>query len=949
MGIKILSKVILITMAVISLTACAALKGIKEEKATSESSGQDVARPDSSGQERIKNTKAIAIIAKREIVKFEKEETTDEKKPTPSLSSGEEPASSPSADETKEDKEEFSLNFDDANLYEVIDVLAKSLQLNYLIDPRVKGTVTIHTTGKISKKELLSIMEHILKINGVAMVKVGDLYKILPFSEAQTEPISPQIERGLMEAPGPTGGEVVIQIVPLKFISAMEMSKILKPFLTPGGDLYEFAQINLLIIADTSSNIQKLLQMVRIFDIQIFEKIKVEIFPVENTSAEDLAAELESIFSAYGLLMKDEKDKVGIKFIPVPRLNSILTIASNFELLSQAWDWVKKLDQMVEIGTGVYVYFVENVKAEDLANILNQVYGEEGVKPLVPKETARKKAGAPEKVTPLKGGVKVIPDKATNALVILATPEDYKAICQTVKKLDIVPRQVLIEVIIAEVSLEDTLEFGVEWWLKSGERGIGGELRERLGFGTLGAATFEAGPGGFWYTLFNREGVIKALLTTLATESKMRILSSPNILVSNNQEATISVGSEVPIVTGVVTTAEAAAVGALTTSIQYKDTGVILKVTPHINSVGLVTLDITQEYSEPKKSTVGGTETYEFLKRKAETSVVADKEQTVAIGGMIQRKMDKTRSGIPFLKDIPILGYLFGHTTETIKRTELMVLITPRVIFEKQEADEATREFRERLGEIEKMLESWQQTSSEKEPEAKITNPAPEDKTQQPSTAIRKSENSFQPSAVKEPTHMTGELIKDQFVQIALALQQPPIQQELIRSSTVKTRLDFGQALPEKNLIKAHVVKTRFKRRDQKDSKGNFRTLKEADAITDIESHMEGDILKVILTGNGVITRYKAFSLDDPTRLVVDVFKIAKAFPQRLIKINSPYVDRIRIGTHPDKVRLCLDSSREELPPHHILYNDNQLVIVMSELEKLQAKEPGPAESGKAK
>lgn len=703
MGIKILSKVILITVAIMALTACGTLKGAREETSAKPESkqdtlgttGLDVARVDSLEQEKIKNTKAIAIIAKREIVKFEKEKITDEEKPTPSLSSGEEAAPLPPADETKEDKEEFSLNFDDTNLYEVIDVLAKSLQINYVIDPRVKGTVTIHTTGKISKKELFSVMEHILKINGVAMVKVGNLYKILPFSEAKTEPISPQIERGLMETPLPREGEVVIQIVPLKFISATEMTKILKPFLTPEGDLYEFAQINLLIITDTSSNIQKLLQMVRIFDIQVFEKIKVEIFPVENTSAEDLATELESIFSAYGLLMKDEKIKAGIKFIPVPRLNSILTIASNFELLSQAWDWVKKLDQAVELGMGVHVYFVENVKAEDLANILNQIYGEEGIKPPVRKEAPKKPGAHPKGTTTIKGEVKVIPDKATNALVILATPEDYKTICQTIKKLDIVPRQVLIEVLIAEVSLEDTLEFGVEWIFRTGRTG-------EIGFP---AGDIIRKGGVFFYQLLRSN--TDALLEALATESKMRILSSPNILVSNNQEALISVGSEVPIVTGVVTTAEAAAVGALTTSIQYKDTGVILKVTPHINSVGLVTLDITQEYSEPRKVTVGGTETYEFLKRKAETSVVADKEQTVVIGGMIQRKIDKVRSGIPFLKDIPILGYFFGYTTDSIKRTELMVLITPHVITEKEEADEVTREFRERLEEIKKMLESW--------------------------------------------------------------------------------------------------------------------------------------------------------------------------------------------------------------------------------------------------
>jgi len=491
--------------------------------------------------------------------------------------------------------------------------------------------------------------------------------------------------------------------------------------------------------------------MVRIFDTQIFEQIKVEIFPVENTSAEDLTTELESIFSAYGLLMKDERAKAGVKFIPVPRLNSILTIASNFELLSQAWDWVKKLDKAVELGMGVHVYFVENVKAEDLANILNQIYGEEGIKP-TPKKAAPKPGAppTPKPITAIKGGVKVIPDTATNALVILATPEDYKTICQTIKRLDIVPRQVLIDVLIAEVTLTDVLEYGVQWSLEHPAISIkefGGRLR-----GTLDFSSPPAGPA-LTYQWIDSADKVRVLLGALATESKLNIVASPNILVSNNQEATISVGKEVPIITGVVTTAEAAAVGALTTQIQYKKSGVILKVTPHINSVGLVTLEISQEFSEPSSVTVGGTETFEFLSREASTSLVVDKGETVIMAGLIQEVIDTARSGIPFLKDIPILGFLFGKTGRIIRKTELMVFITPHVIFEKEEAAEVTRKFRDRLEELKRMLESWQQTSSgEKKPEANIKNPVSEDRLQQPSTAIPKPKNNFEPSATKGAT-----------------------------------------------------------------------------------------------------------------------------------------------------------------------------------------------------
>ncbi len=720
MCIKILNQVMVLIMSLVLLTSCAALTGRSEEvrvdspaeRIISETTYPDGFRVESleyKVQDKNMEAETITPVAKEPGLSppsdIAPEEVPEE---VPQEVPEEVPQEVPK--EVPKDKEEFSLNFDDADLFEVIDVLAKALQINYLVDPRVKGTVTIHTTGKIGKEGLFSVMEHILRINGVAMVKIGDLYKILPFSEAQTEPISPRIERGLAETSRPTGGEAVIQIVPLKFVSSAEMVKILKPFLTPGGNIYEVPKTNLLVITDIASNIQKLLQMTRIFDIQIFENIKVEIFPIENTNAEDITTELESIFTAYGLLMKD--DKVGVKFIPVPRLNSILTIASNFELLSQAWDWVKKLDQRVELGTNVNVYFVENVKADDLAQVLNQIYGEEGISP---KPAGKAPTGKAAEGVVLKGKVKVIPDTATNALVILATPEDYKTIVQTIKKLDIVPRQVLIEVVIAEVSLTDDLQYGLAWFLEHGGVPIG-----PFGGRGTGRIDFDASPAAsvLTYRWLDSADEVRLLVGTLAKESKINILSTPNVLVSDNQEATINVGREVPVVTGQLTTIEAVAGGAQTT-FQYQQTGVIIKVTPHINSVGLVTLDITQEFSQPSVVQIGGTTTQEFLTRKTSTSLVVNKDKTVVMAGLIQEVIETARSGIPFLKDIPLLGFLFGSSIRLVDRTELMVLITPHVIMTSKEADEVTTEFRDKMKEIKKLLKSW--------PQAEMVEPKPEE------------------------------------------------------------------------------------------------------------------------------------------------------------------------------------------------------------------------------
>lgn len=619
------------------------------------------------------------------------------------------------------DRETFNLNFDNADLNEVIEVLAKSLQLNYIVDSRVKGTVTIHTAGKVPKTELFAVLEQILKMNGVAIVKTGEIYKIMPFGEAQTEALSPHVEGGRGETK-PAGQDFIIQLIPLKFVPASQMAKILKPFLTPGANIYEISVGNLLLVTDLSSNVKKLVEMVNIFDIQIFENIKIELFAVQNTSAEELTTDLEAVFGAYGLLAKDKQAEGGIRFIPISRLNSVMAITSSAELLGQAAGWIKKLDERAEMGTDIHVYFVENVKAEDVASVLNQIYTEnkKAAAKTAPFKAGEAKKNAPAKPAPsgkgaeasgeLEGEVRIIADKASNALVIMATPEDYKTISLTVRKLDVVPRQVMIEVLIAEITLGDSLQHGIAWWLQHEEVKVptlGGNLSNRT---ILNSEILKLPASGFGYALLDSANNIRTLLSLLANDSRLNVLSAPNIVASNNQKATISVGSQVPIVTSeyvpLATTSEEQNQSSTSRTIQYRDTGVLLTVTPHINSSRLITLELSQEVSDAQETTTGVTSTPTIFKRKAETSIVVHDGQTALIGGLIQERKSVSHSGIPFLKDIPILGWIFGGKTTSVNRTELLVLLTPRVVIEREEMDQVTREMMNKINSLKYMIES---------------------------------------------------------------------------------------------------------------------------------------------------------------------------------------------------------------------------------------------------
>jgi general secretion pathway protein D len=541
------------------------------------------------------------------------------------------------------------MNFDNADLHDVLRTFGDLLGISYIVDPRAKGTVTVQTAGRINKEDLFPLLQEVLRLNGLTAVKVGGVYEIVPFTDAKGKPVSPSVGKDPTELPGEE--RIVIQIARLKFLTTAEITKVLKPFLSPGGEIVEYPRSNTLLIADLSSYVKRLLEMINIFD-------------VEEEASE-------------------------------------------------------------ESGVRTYVYSVQNGKAKDLANVLTQVFAKGPARP-VPTTTAAPPArpaapGAPTAPAPAappapvaaalavpghEGEMRIVADEVTNSLIIQAAPKEYKAVKELLKKLDIVPRQVLLEVLVAELSLTDDLRFGLEFAFKNRQLTYKGSKYTTEG--GIDFSTVSTAAGAYFFSL-SKVDWFSALLNTLASENKLSILASPRVLAADNKTATINVSEEIPIITQTApSTAQEGGTTLLTTTIQYRNIGLILKVTPSINVEGLVRLDISQEASQVKKTTVeivSGVNTPSFLQRKVETTAVLQDGETLVIGGLIQDTNERGYSGLPLLSKIPLLGALFRDTRLSSEKRELVIMITPNVIRNKEEAQKVSSEFLDKVKGLKERIE----------------------------------------------------------------------------------------------------------------------------------------------------------------------------------------------------------------------------------------------------
>ncbi len=536
----------------------------------------------------------------------------------------------------------ISLNFDDADVYQVVQtIFGDVLRVNYVVDPRVKGRVTFRSVAPIASDQVLPLMEVVLRINGVGIVEDKDLYRIVPLSEVSREPAP--IGFGRDPESVPTTGKSIVQLVPILYLQSSEIIKLLTPFLSANAVVIDVPKTNQIIMVDTDASIRRILQLVATLDNEQQKKKQAQVFvyPVQNGKAKNVADLLQQIFLGARpstSTTSGQAPSTGMEKRPAPSQPS--TTAAT----QQGSDRVSG-----------------GAAGELLVSDLTKIFS----------------------------------DEAINSVIILATPEDYSIIRETIEKIDILPRQVMIEGMVAQVTLTDNLSLGLSWMFKTQfQFGPHTILKGDIGLNTGNLTTDNLPTSGF--TFVGRAGdEIRAVFNALASQSKAKVIAAPHILVADNRQARIQVGQQVPIVTSET-------FGSTTVSpqrtIQYKDIGIILKVTPQVNESGLVSLEINQEISGYETIKLFADETNIILnKTEASTNVVVQDGETVVIGGLIREDTSKGRTGIPWLTKIPVLGYLFGDSTDEDRRVEIIVLLTPRVVKNQAEAQSVTDDYVDRM------------------------------------------------------------------------------------------------------------------------------------------------------------------------------------------------------------------------------------------------------------
>ncbi|MCP4304378.1 MAG: type II secretion system secretin GspD [bacterium] len=607
------------------------------------------------------------------------------------------------------------LNFVDTDLTEVAKViLADMMKVNYVVDPQVQGKVTLQTSRPIPESDLLPTLETLLELNGAALILSDDLYQIVPSSSAA------RMGGGLGTAESTVGRRpgFSVQVVPLDFVAPSEMAKLLGPISPSGAVLLVDDRRNLLILAGGRNDMNAMLEAVDTFDVDWLQSTSFGVFPVRYAQVGDVAEELQEILDAQA----GSGDEGLIRLISIDRLNSLLVLSPQPDYLTYVQDWITRLDKVTETDEPrFFVYYVKNRVAADLAKVLNEFFiderrgglsggGGEVAPQLQPAElrsySQLGEAGPNEDViqeqppsgavlrattveTPegrLPHNLKIMADEDNNALLTLATPFEYRTILSAIEKLDLVPPQVLIEAIIAEVSLDDELKYGVEWFLQSGD--------SSATFSSLAAGGISSAFPGFSY-LFNSSDV-RVVLNALSDVTDVRVISSPQIMVLDGRSAEIQVGDQVPIATqSAVSVLDPEA--PIVNTIELFDTGVILKVTPRVNPGGLVIMEIEQEVSLAVSTTTSGIDSPTIQQRKIKSTVAIQSGEAIALGGLITAMDTIGDTGVPVLSDIPVLGHLFGTTDDKSDRMELIALITPRVVWGRDDARQVTRDLRKKM------------------------------------------------------------------------------------------------------------------------------------------------------------------------------------------------------------------------------------------------------------
>ena len=638
--------------------------------------------------------------------------------------------------------DDVSLNFEQAPLGEVVHaIMWDILALDYVIDHPVQGQVTLRSRTPVPRDQLLGILESLLKSNGSLLIRGSD-GRYLVSGSAQASRLSPSVAN-----PRNTSAGFNTSIIPLQYISASAMAEILRPLAEETAFVRVDNARNILMLAGTRAQMDGWMDIINTFDVDMLAGMSVGLFPLESSTVEEVEFALNEVLSGGN----GEDDSYGnlVRIIPFKRLNSLLVVTPRSHYLSLVGKWIERLDEAPDSSfeKRLYVYPVQNTTAGRLAELLTGIYSGSGVSKTDTSSGGSRMGGggsdrsgvAPglsqEKIgssssggsggsyssgssgssfgssNPAGGGsgmttgtlgsgdgstaggvaiddVRVVADDENNSLMIYSTGRQYKLIKNALEQLDVVATQVIIEASILEVTLTDRLKYGLEWTFKNG---LGSDYD---GVGVLAAAA--GGPAaavpGFSYSVTNSIGDISAVLNALSEESLINVISTPSVMVLDNHEAYIHVGDQVPVLIGQSVTDG----GTSTQNIQYRDTGVKLNVKPSVNAGALVTMDIEQEVTDVGEID-SATGQRSFLNRNIMSRVAVRSGESVVLGGLIRENGTETESGVPFLHTLPLIGPLFGTVTNENRRTELLVIITPRALFSQEDLRQVGEEMRSQV------------------------------------------------------------------------------------------------------------------------------------------------------------------------------------------------------------------------------------------------------------
>lgn len=588
-----------------------------------------------------------------------------------------------------DERREISLNFDQAPLPTFIQVVfGNVLKANVLVDPAVaqrQDLVTLRTGKPQNRNEVLETVRLLLKTYGVAVIDVGGAFRIVPDATAPT--VSPDIQRGRALPDVPQAMRPVFHLYELQAVRVQEVSQWLKTIFGNRVTFTEDAARNALLISGMPESVAAVIEAIEVLDQPLLRgRSSVRIEPAYWT-ADELARRLVDILTAQGYSAGTVASGTQPTILlPVAAINSIIAFSVSRDVLEFVTRWVRELDQpgraLAGGATGIFTYSARNTDARELARTLQEILAGSVAAPAAPAAPGQ----PPRPQTP----ARVVVHAGTNTLIFQGAAESYTQLVGLLQELDRPARTALIEVTVAELRLSELENLGIEWSVDRVINGysVRGGTLNNLGIGSDGLLVSILSPGGS----------TRMLINALASSNRARILSSPRLMARNGEQATIQVGQEVPIITSQQTTPANNIPGSILQTIQYRQTGVILRVRPIIHSGGRIELDVTQEVSAATQTSTGVNNSPTILVRKVETRLALADGNTVALAGLISQNDTRGDSGVPILKDVPVIGQLFRVNTDTSERTELIVLITPYVVNNDFEARAITDAFRSQLG-----------------------------------------------------------------------------------------------------------------------------------------------------------------------------------------------------------------------------------------------------------